>query len=501
MGTPQYDGSLMDSRRSPLRAFMGRYAIAFVAAVIFMGGAVFTVNYVIDQKLDAVDRVDVTVAAAPPEGANYLLIGSDTREFVDNEAEEEAFGDTTETGGQRSDTMMVLHVEPNAQRTLAVSFPRDLWVDIPGVGGSKINAAFNEGGPDTVVKTLKDNFGIEINHYLEVDFRTFRGIVNSIGNVPVYFPYAAKDEKTGLYVTLPGCPRLDGTAALSYVRSRGLEYYSVPQQEWVQADAVPDIDRIARQQDFMRKLAGLAVQKSLNDPLAANEIADEVLENLKVDEGLSKDDIFGIIDAFRTINPNDQSALEFRTLPFKEGPDQAGQQVLYPKEPDASAMIARLADFSGNNASSGKRVPPSDITVRILNGSNREGEAAAALAELESLGFKNGGTANDKRGNVATTEIRYAPGAQDKAKTMFRYITPDARLVEDGDLKGVDVAVVLGADFTSIERPSEAATSTTAAPTPAVPADPTTPASAAGTPAPISNESRLGDPAPKTPPC
>jgi LCP family protein required for cell wall assembly len=399
--------------------------------------------------------------------------------------------------------MMVLHVEPNAQRTLAVSFPRDLWVDIPGVGGSKINAAFNEGGPDTVVQTLKDNFGIEINHYLEVDFRTFKGIVNSIGNVPVYFPYAAKDEKTGLYVTLPGCPRLDGTAALSYVRSRGLEYYSIPKQKWVQADAVPDIDRIARQQDFMRKLAGLAVQKSLNNPLAANEIANEVLENLKVDEGLSKDDVFGIINAFRSINPNDQSALEFRTLPYKEGPNQDGQEVLYPKEPDASAMIARLADFSGNDAPSNKRVPPSEINVRIVNGSNRPGEAAAALTALETLGFESGGTANDERGTVASTEIRYAPGAQDKAKTVFRYITPAARLVEDGDLGGVDVAVVLGADFASIERPSEqASTSTTAAPdAPATPDDPTTPASAAGTPAPISNESQLGDPAPKMPPC
>ena len=503
MRTPQYHGPLMGSRRSPLRAFVGRYAIAFGAAAIFMGGAIFTVNYVIDQKLDAVDRVDVTVAAAPPEGANYLLIGSDTREFVDNEAEEEAFGDTTETGGQRSDTMMVLHVEPDAQRTLAVSFPRDLWVEVPGVGGSKINAAFNEGGPDAIIRTLKDNFGVEINHYLEVDFRTFRGIVNAIGNVPVYFPYAAKDEKTGLYVTLPGCPRLDGTAALSYVRSRGLEYYSVPKQKWVQADAVPDIDRIARQQDFMRKLAGLAVQKSLNDPLAANEIADEVLKNLKIDEGLTKDDIFGLIDAFRTINPNDQSALEFQTFPWEEGPDQSGQAVLYPDEPKASEMIRRLMDFSGNNASAGKRVPPSDIEVRIVNGSDREGEAAAALVELEALGFENGGTANDERGTVAKTEIRYAPGAQDKAKTVFRYITPDARLVEDGDLKGVDVAVVLGDDFAAIERPSEqTSTSTTAAPAaPVTPADPTTPPSAAGTPAPISNEAQLGDPAPKTPPC
>ena len=222
MRAHQYDGRPMASRRSPLRAFVGRYAIAFGVAAIFMGGAIFTVNYVIDEKLDAVDRVDVTVAEAPPEGANYLLIGSDTREFVRNEAEEEAFGTTSDAGGQRSDTMMVLHVEPDAQRTLAVSFPRDLWVEVPGVGGSRINAAFNEGGPDAIIRTLTENFGIEINHYLEVDFKTFKGVVNAIGNVPVYFPYAAKDEKTGLYVTLPGCPRLDGAAALSYVRSRGL---------------------------------------------------------------------------------------------------------------------------------------------------------------------------------------------------------------------------------------------------------------------------------------
>jgi LCP family protein required for cell wall assembly len=480
---------------------VGRYAIAFGVAALFMGGAIFTVNYVIDEKLDAVDRVDVTLADAPPEGANYLLIGSDTREFVGNEQEEEAFGTTADAGGQRSDTMMVLHVEPDAQRTLAVSFPRDLWVEIPGVGGSKINSAFNEGGPDTVIETLKDNFGVEINHYLEVDFKTFKGVVNAIGNVPVYFPYAAKDEKTGLYVTLPGCPRLDGAAALSYVRSRGLEYYSIPEQKWVEADATPDISRIARQQDFMRKLAGLAVQKSLNDPLAANEIADRVLENLKIDENLSKDDIFALIDAFRTIDPNDPSSLEFKTFPWTTGPHQGGQDVLYPDEPAASQMIDRLMDFSGNQAGASRQVAPADIKVKVVNGSGRDGEAKAALSELKNIGFVGGGTGNDERGTVAETEIHYASGAKDKAKTVFRYLTPDARLVEDPDLKGADVAVVLGANFAAIERPSER-TSTTAATTPVTtPAEPTTPGSASGTPAPISNEDELGDPAPKTPPC
>ncbi|MEX2256660.1 MAG: LCP family protein [Acidimicrobiia bacterium] len=489
----------MGPRRSPLRAFAGRFGVAFGAATIFMGSAVFAVNYVIDQKLDSVDRVDVTVADAPPEGANYLLIGSDTRAFVESDAEHEAFGDQSDAGGQRSDTMMVLHVEPNRQKTLAVSFPRDLWVDIPGVGGSKINSAFNEGGPDKIVETLKSNFGIDINHYLEVDFKTFRGIVNAIGSVPVFFPYAARDEKTGLYVTLPGCLRMDGASALSYVRSRGLEYYSIPKSKWLSADAVPDIDRIARQQDFMRKLAGLAVQKSLNDPLTANDIADEVLQNLKIDDNLSKDDIFALIDAFRTINPNDQSALEFQTLPWKNGPNQKGQSVLYPDEPAATDMIARLNDFSGSSGSSGAAVAPADVKLKVLNAGAPEGSASAALTALTGFGFRDAGTGNDVRGTVEQTEIRYQPGKIDKAKAVFRYINPDARFVEDSKLKGTDVEVVLGTNFEGVVEPVAGST-TSSSPASSTPtAAPT--GSEAGTPAAISNENQLGEPAVKTPPC
>jgi polyisoprenyl-teichoic acid--peptidoglycan teichoic acid transferase len=516
----------MSPSRSPLRAFVGRYAVAFATATVLMASAVIAVNYVIDQKLDAVDRVDVTVAKAPPQGANYLLIGSDTRAFVKNSADQEAFGSSKDNGGQRSDTMMVLHVEPGRQRTLAVSFPRDLWVQIPGMGNSKINAAFNS-GPDKVVQTLKQDFGITINHYLEVDFKSFRGVVNAIGTVPVYFPYAARDEETGLYVTLPGCVKLDGASALSYVRSRTLQYYSIPKKRWVSADAVPDIDRIARQQEFMRKLAGLAVQKSLNDPLTANDIADRVLENLKIDKGLTKDDIFELIDAFRTVNVNDQSALDFETLPWKNGPNQQGQSVLYPDEPAASAMVQRLNDFTGNDSSpSTAAVPPSAIKLRVLNASPSQGLASATLAALTQLGFQGVGTANDARGTIEETEIRYQPGDQDKAKVVFRYVRPDARLVEDEHLKGADVAIVVGKNFASIQRPSETAPATsTTTPAPAASASTTAPPVAAApgvttttgpkattptthprsgggvTPAPIFNQNQLGAPAPEQPPC
>ncbi|MFO7589450.1 MAG: LCP family protein [Acidimicrobiia bacterium] len=493
----------MARNRSALRAFVRRLVVALVVATLFMGGAVFAVNYVIDRKLDDVARVDVSLATAAPEGANYLLIGSDTRRFVSNSFDEEAFGDESEAGGQRSDTMMVLHVEPDAQRTFVVSFPRDLWVDIPGVGNSKINAAFND-GPDKAIETLRSNFGIEINHYLEVDFKSFRGIVNSIGSVPVYFPYPARDEQTGLYSPFAGCVRLDGNAALSYVRARSLQYFSSESDRWVDADAVPDIDRIARQQDFMRRLAGLAVQKGLNNPLTANKITDRVLENLTIDSGLTKDDIFALIEAFRTIDPDDPGSLEFETLPWTNGPRQGGLSVLYVQQPEADAVFARLADFSGSEGPAGGRVEvvPSDVRLRVKNGTGVPGEAAAALKELKTFGFRGAGTTNDPRGTVEVTEVRYAPGAEDKGKAVLEYVSPSARLVEDPDLKGADVALVLGTNFESVVTPVDPSSATAPTTVPGELPEPGTPAEPeAIAPAPISNQDLLGEPAPREPPC
>jgi LCP family protein required for cell wall assembly len=480
--------------RSAARVFAQRYVIAFGVAAVFMVVSVLAVNYVIDRKLDKIHRIKVATAPSPPNGANYLLIGSDTRAFVHNAGEEQAFGGKKETSGQRSDTMMVVHVEPGAKRTLAVSFPRDLWVDIPGQGMSKINGAFNS-GPNKVIETLKSNFGIEINHYLEVDFKSFQGIVRAIGSVPTYFPYPARDLKTNLGIRFPGCARLDGPTALAYVRSRALEYLNVDTNKWVSADVVPDISRIARQQSFIRGLAGLAVAKSLNDPLTANEIADRVVENLKVDQGLSKDEIFSIVEAFRAINPDDQSALDMRTFPWEAGPEQGGQSVLYPKDPDWRATAALLQDFSGDTA--GPRVvEPSNVKVRVLNATGVGGTAKAALREFVKLGFERGGTGNDPRGTIGLTEVRYRPGAEEAGKLVLSYIQPAARLVADPELRGVDVALVLGSDFAAVVTSPSTGPSVPTGGTPSSPAP-----STSGGVTPIAGASQLGEPAPKKPPC
>ena len=457
----------------------------------------FAVNYVFDETLAKAAKVQVDTAPAPPEGANYLVIGSDTRAFVAGEEDERAFGDTADAGGQRSDTMMVVHVEPESKRSIILSFPRDLWVNIPGVGGSRINAAFNE-GPDKVIETLQANFGIQINHYIEVDFRSFQGVVRAIGNVPVYFPYPARDDKTGLFVYLPGCNRLNGPASLSYVRSRSLEFYSSDNNSWVDADVVPDIDRIARQQGFIRELAGLAVAKSLNDPFTAKEIADRVVENLTVDDAFTTDNVLSLIDAFRTINPDDTSALNFQTFPWKNGPNQNGASVLYPDDPAWRIIVDRLSDFSGSSPQE-VSASPEDVKLRVLNGSGQDGIADAVLTEFKSYGFKGGGADNDPRGNVGATEVRYRRGESEKGRLLLSYL-PSARLVEDPNLQGADVAVVLGADFTSITKPVTAAPpadATATTPTTAAPAvdtgDPASPQ--------IANRDELGEPAPRKPPC
>jgi LCP family protein required for cell wall assembly len=452
----------MGTTRASLRAFARRYVIALVVAAVAMVGAVVGVNKFIDQKIDRIPRVKLITAAAPPNGENFLLLGSDTRSFVKNQTQQNAFGDAAGEPGARSDTLMIVHVNPAAQSTLIVSFPRDLWVNIAGGHGmAKINAAFNY-GPQTVVDTLKQDFGVDIHHYLDVNFESFRGIVDAIGRVPVYFPYPARDLKTGLHFFVGGCLDLSGTQALEYVRSRTLQYYSPLTKKWFTPDPVPDIGRIARQQEFIRKLAGLAVQQSLNDPLTANNVADEVVANLQADDGLTKGDIFDLIDAFRTINPNDTTSLQFVTLPWKTGPTAGGgQQVLYVDEQAAAPILAQLNDFT-DNAAAAPKVAPGDVRLQVLNGSGRNGAAQGALQRFTELGFVGTGATNNPSGRVAQTEVRYAPGQEDKGRFVLRYVSPQAKLVADSSIKGADVVVVLGTDFQAVTRPAASGSATTA---------------------------------------
>ena len=171
-----------------------------------MAGAIVAVNYVIDVKLASAKRVSVHTAVATSGPLNFLVLGADSQ-ALDN----------------LSDTMWVVRVDPAQRHALVVSFPRDLWVHVPGQGMAKINAS-NNGGPQKVIDTMKADFGIGINHYVQIDYKSFQGVVNAIGTVPVYVPYPARDDIAGFYSPVVGCKSFTGFDALQFVRSRTLSY-------------------------------------------------------------------------------------------------------------------------------------------------------------------------------------------------------------------------------------------------------------------------------------
>jgi LCP family protein required for cell wall assembly len=464
---------------------LGRFVVALAVSLPIVLAGVVAVNVVIKNKIDSIPRVKLRTAQDTDPGApaNFLLIGSDTRQFAETPEERQAYGDSSQEGGQRSDTLMVVHVDPRSKTGFLVSFPRDLLVNVPGLGQSKINAAFNSsagGGPQRVIDTLQQNFQVPIQHYIEVDFQSFKGIVDAMGGVPVYINAPSRDAKSGFefipFNFHPGCYTLDGVNALNYVRSRDMEQYIDGRWQMPDADA-PDLHRIERQQTFLRRLATEAFRRSVNSPLTANEIADKTIPKLKADDSLNPDDIFKLIRSFRKVDPNDPSTLEMVTLPTAVGPTtQSLGSTLQLKQPDANAVLTRLRDF-GPQPTQQNGPKPSEIRVRVFNGSGQSGLATRAGTDLQLQGFVNVGVGNQPRLNV--TEVRYRHGSLDKARVVQSYLGGVGRLVEDNSIVEADVSLVLGRDFKVImPPPNAAAPGTTAAP--ATSAAPAPAATAAG---------------------
>ena len=329
----------MHSLRVAFRDFPARIAIAAGLCVVMMAGGVFMVNRYIDGKIDDIPRVDVAVAPQSGDAVNFVIVGSDTRSFIKNQTQFDAFSDdATQSAPPRSDTLMVLHAD--GDRSYAVSFPRDLWVEVPGLGHAKINAAFNDGA-QSVVDTLSTDFGLDLNHYLEVDFETFQQLVDAIGTVPVYFPTAARDEFTGLNVWVAGCYRLDGPAALSYVRSCDLKYLNTATGKWENASPRGDLDRIARQQAFIKKLGRIAMDRVTGNPTIAPDVVDATIPNLKADTAFDRGAFNALACALLGLSTGDGTGLQFDTIPA-EPASRDSQAVLLVKQGEADPMLARL---------------------------------------------------------------------------------------------------------------------------------------------------------------
>jgi LCP family protein required for cell wall assembly len=237
---------------------------------------------------------------------NWLLVGSDTRAEVGTTG---AGGRVWKPGDQRSDTLMLLHLPADRSKAYVISFPRDSWVQIPGYGPQKINAAFSFGGPPLLIETIENLTGIRVDHFGAIDFNGFKSMTEALGGVTVNIDRSSYDSANKVHWQA-GQQKLDGDKALLFVRQR----YGLPGG---------DFDRIKRQQAFLRALAQQAANSgTITNPLKLNRFLSALSKSISVDDSVSDGDLRSLVLSMRGVRPGDVS---FLTVP-NAGTGQRGQQ-------------------------------------------------------------------------------------------------------------------------------------------------------------------------------
>ena len=416
-------------------------AIALVALVASMIGAIFAYTTL---RLGQIQRTTVAKGTlkAPDKGLpfNILLVGSDSRADLTGK-DTSSFGDPTQVKGQRSDTMMLVHIDPRTGGVGVLSIPRDLWVPIADVGAEdKINQAF-DGGPTRLVKTIKAALGVEVNHYAQVDFVGFRGVVNALRGVTVWIPNPARDPITGLDLPSAGCVALNGDQALAYVRSRS--YGELKNGRW-RIDPTADFGRIKRQQGFLRYTMRRA--KTNGGLTNVDALVRSVLKTVTIDDQFSRSEITTLARRFRGLSPE-----TIRTYVLPTTPDVVEKKdILRLDQTKAADVINRFNGFLGNE------LRPEKVTLSVTDARAPGARplATAATARLGDLGFRVARTAapasgDGQTGRLVRTEVRHRPDTLDKAQYVASYLIGAVDLVEDPTLPA-QVEIRIGASYAGI---------------------------------------------------
>ncbi|MEV4093889.1 LCP family protein [Streptosporangium saharense] len=259
--------------RLAVRILVGLLVVVLVVAI----GGYFMIN----SRLKRVDALgDYEGRPADTPGTNWLLVGSDSRAGL-TKAQRKKFA-TGSAVGRRTDTMMLLHIPATGDRPTLVSLPRDSYVPIDGHGRGKLNAAYAfEGGQKLLPKTVEQVTGIRIDHYMEIGFGGFVGIVDAIGGVEIDVKQDIKDRKAGINLK-KGRQVLDGGTALGYVRTRA-------------TGAIPDFERTQRQRQFFSAVVKKAASPGvLLNPFTSIPLALSAADSVEVGEETGTFDLLSL---------------------------------------------------------------------------------------------------------------------------------------------------------------------------------------------------------------
>ncbi|MEV6982668.1 LCP family protein [Sphaerisporangium sp. NPDC051017] len=368
---------------------------------------------------------------------NVLLVGSDSRA-----GDNKRYGQHMAGEGERTDTIILMHVSPNRDKATLISFPRDSMVQIPACKNARtkapipprldmINSAFNEGGMACTINTVEANTNIRVDHYIKVDFTGFKSIVDALGGIQICVPTAVDDKDAKLHLQA-GKQIVKGETALAYVRAR----HSLGDGS--------DISRIKRQQIFLSQVAKKATSgDTLTDPTKLLGLVSAAAKAVVMDPQLDVDTLIEIAQSARSLTAK---GVKFVTVPWEPYP--ADKNRVQWKQPDAGRMFESLrndievtptAKPSAAASSSGapaKPAPkPGQIQVQVLNGTNTGGKAKEVAEALAAQGFKV----------TQVGDARQADGT-DRPQTMVLYAKTAA--------EGADYAAPLAAKLVTKVTPA-----------------------------------------------
>jgi LCP family protein required for cell wall assembly len=447
---------------------LGTLAV-FVAVVLAGGTLAAYVKY--RAVWDGIKRIDIqgdlTYNRPPvdPNAQNILIIGSDSRAGRNGK-----IGGGTAADGQRSDTIMLLHVAPGAHQAVVVSFPRDSVVPIlsctpesgavgqtaqPSYAVEQINSTFAYGGPGCLWKTIEETTGIHINDFVELNFVGFERVIDVLHGVTVCLPVAINDPISRLDLSA-GRHHVYGREALAFWRTReGVGLGDDPQ-------------RIQRDQFLMASLVkGIEHSSLLKSPRAMLSVIDTLTSGgyVTTDSGLTPTSILRLGEALRGIPT---SAVQFVTVPWNaytgnaqwsnsaQSPASGNSNWVQWVQPQANNVFSAISrDVKLPKASKQKIKPvsPAAVKVRVFNGTTTAGLGTSTAASLHTRGFDVVGRALDASSQTfTTTVIEYASAAQLPAAQTLAGLFGDVTLKQNSHLPNSGtLRLILGSSFTSLK--------------------------------------------------
>jgi len=259
--------------------------------------------------------------------------------------------------GQRSDVVKIMHVDPTADTITILSIPRDTMVTL--LANQSLYGKFNRinvnygNGPSLLAQTITANFGIVINHVVQVSFGGLINAADAIGGVYLNFPYPSYDPFSGLYVKHPGCQLVTGFQALAVARSRHFYYNTKGSAYWPgnnasysqilnagwQYDGTSDFGRIDRQNAFLRAMISRIKGLGLGNPLALNNFLSKIPQGVSIDSSFSLSELIGLALKFHSFNP---AAMLTYTMPNQSAVDPAVGDVLFVQQPYAQQLLVKI---------------------------------------------------------------------------------------------------------------------------------------------------------------